>query len=88
MESLYARGVSIEDIERESVRIEYRERVGLSLHLAALAKGSAGKAPRVLHFRLRNVLTYPCLAPESLVRVGCQTSVIQCRACVNVTVGA
>ena len=27
MESLYARGVSVEDIERESVRIEYRERV-------------------------------------------------------------
>ena len=27
-------------------------------------------------------------APESLVRVGCQISVFQCRACVNVTVGA
>ena len=27
VESLYARGVSVEDIERESVRIEYRERV-------------------------------------------------------------
>lgn len=27
MESLYVRGVSVEDIERESVRIEYRERV-------------------------------------------------------------
>ena len=27
MKSLYVRGVSVEDIERESVRIEYRERV-------------------------------------------------------------
>jgi hypothetical protein len=27
MESLYARCVSVEDIERESVRIEYRERM-------------------------------------------------------------
>ena len=29
IESLYIRGVSVEDIERESVRIEYRERVQL-----------------------------------------------------------
>jgi hypothetical protein len=52
IESLYARGVSVEDIENESVPVEYREHPMPSPTAARRSKPQFSVVPQVLAFKV------------------------------------